>query len=129
MTYSTYTPAGPFVDGGPPGLSAEWANPLEAFIQKLWADTLITSDHAGGLTVVKTVLTTGSIKRIGRSTGSATQTVTHNWGEQADIVLPYYNGSFGTAPTQAFAIKNETTNAFDVVGQSGYAWTVCYIKF
>ncbi len=92
-------------------------------------NTKITSNGAGTLTVVKEAFTTGSIKRIARFTGSSDQTITHNWGEQADIVLAYYNGAFGSAPTQAIAIKNEGANSFEVVGQTGYSWTVCAIKF
>lgn len=71
----------------------------------------------------------GSIKRIGKATGSNTQTITHNWGVQADAVLAYYNGAFGTPPTQALAVQNENANSFQVVGQTGYSWTVLYIGF
>lgn len=89
----------------------------------------ITTDNSGTMTMVKIAVTTGSVKRLARGSGGSTATITHNWGEQADIVMPYYNGNFGSPPTQSIAIKDETANAFTVVGQSGYAWTVLYIKF
>lgn len=81
--------------------------------------------------VVNTVLDLlkGSLTRIGKGTGSNTQTITHNWGVQADIVVPYYNGAFGSPPTQALAVANEGANSFQVVGQTGYSWSVLYIKF
>lgn len=56
MTYSLYTSFGPFTDGSSPGVSAEFINPLEAFLAKLWADSLITSDHAGGLSAVSLIV-------------------------------------------------------------------------
>ena len=71
----------------------------------------------------------GTVKRIGKSTGSATQTITHNWGVQADAVLAYYNGNFGSPPTQALYVQNETVNSFQIVGQAGYSWSVLYIGF
>lgn len=71
----------------------------------------------------------GSLTRVGKGTGINTQTITHNWGVQADIVIPYYNGAFGTPPTQALAVFSETANSFQVAGQTGYSWTVLYIKF
>lgn len=81
--------------------------------------------------VINTVLDLikGSLTRIGKGTGSATQTITHNWGVQADLVLPYYNGAFGVPPTQALAVDSEGANSFRVIGQAGYSWSAAYIKF
>jgi hypothetical protein len=89
----------------------------------------MSTDGAGNLTIAKALLTTGSVKRIARFTGSNDTVITHNWGEKADIVIPYYNGNFGGAPTQALFVENEGINSFEVVGQSGYSWTVLAIKF
>lgn len=132
MTLSTYTRTGPFTDGGAPGISASFLNALEVFCAAGSFDSLVTADGSGKLTVVRVQLTTNSLKRIAKSTGSgngAAQTITHNWGEQADVVLPYYNGNFGTAPTQDIAVLNEGSNSFQVVAQNGYSYSVCYIKF
>jgi hypothetical protein len=81
--------------------------------------------------VVNTILDLlkGSITRVGRATGSNTQTITHDWSHQADIVIPYYNGAFGVPPSQALAVQNENANSFQVVGQTGYTWTVFYLAF
>jgi hypothetical protein len=120
-------------DGSSPGISAEFLNSLETFLASNLSsaayDTTITSNGTGGVTLAKVTYTTGSIFRIAKFTGSGTATITHNWGAQADIVLAYYNGAFGTAPTQAIAITGETSNAFQVVAQSGYSWSVLAIKF
>jgi hypothetical protein len=123
----SYTDQGPFTNG----VSAVTAALFTAINNWILTmdDANINAVGAGQLSMLKLGLTTGTVKRIARATGSATQTITHNWGEQADIVLPYYNGAFGTAPTQALAVKSETANAFTVVGQTGYSWTVLYIKF
>jgi hypothetical protein len=92
-------------------------------------DGVISTNGSGTMTLVKVAMTTGSIKRIARFSGSGNATITHSWGEQADIVLVYYNGDFGGPPTQAIAVYSETSNAFSVRAQSGYSWTACVIKF
>ncbi len=81
--------------------------------------------------VVNTILDllAGSLTRVGRATGSNTQVVTHNWGHQADIVIPYYNGNFGTPPSQSLAVYNENANSFTVKGEVGYTWTVFFLAF
>jgi hypothetical protein len=122
-----YTQSGPYTSGVT-ALTAAAMNAIETFLMAI-DDANINAPGSGQWNVLKIALTTGSIKRIARGSGGSTQTITHNWGEQADLVLPYYNGSFGTAPTQAIAVANEGVNSFQVVGQSGYSWTVCYIKF
>lgn len=123
----TYTQQGPYT-AGVTALTAAAMNAIEAFLLAI-DDANISAPGGGQWNMLRAQLTTGSVKRIARATGGSTQTVTHNWGEQADIVLPYYNGTFGTAPTQALAVTNEGVNSFQVIGQSGYSWTVLYIKF
>jgi hypothetical protein len=122
-----YNQQGPFTSGVS-ALTAAIMNNIETFLLAI-QDANISAPGSGQWNCLKLALTTGTVKRIAKATGSATQTITHNWGEQADIVLPYYNGSFGTAPTQALAVKSETANAFTVVGQTAYSWTCLYIKF
>lgn len=59
MTYVTYTASGPFNPGGPPGISSTFLNNVEAFLATLWSDSAMTSDHAGGLTVVGLIIGSG----------------------------------------------------------------------
>lgn len=61
MTYTVYTNSGPFVNGSAPGLSATFFNNIETFLDALWGDSQITSDHSGGLTVVSLTATSAKI--------------------------------------------------------------------
>ena len=89
----------------------------------------ITWNNASGpnANISRVNFTSGSISRVAKSTGSGTQTITHNWGTPATVVIPYYNGNFGTPPTQALAVDTEGNNSFRVVGQVGYSWSVFYL--
>lgn len=110
MSYTTYTATGPFTDGSSPGLSAAYNNAIENFLALLWSDSLITSDHAGGLTVIKTVFTQGSIRRIAKFTGTSIVgkvTVNHGLSAAPDIVLVNYNVT-GT-PSAATIAPNMAT--------------------
>lgn len=122
-----YTPSGPYTNGVT-AFTATFPNAVETWLASM-NDSHVSCDGNGQISMLKAALTTGTIKRIAKATGSATQTITHNWGEQADIVLPYYNGAFGTPPAHPIAVKSETANAFTVVADGGYSWSCLYIKF
>lgn len=113
---------------GSTALTASFLNTLQDWIVGM-QDANINAVGSGELDVKKIGLTTNSLKRLGKYTGSANQTITHSWGEQADIVLVYYNGNFGTPPSQVPAVYNEGVNSFSVHAQSGYSWTALVIKF
>jgi hypothetical protein len=84
---TSYQPFGPFVDGQPPGLSAEWCNNVENFlvtvtggtpsVNSAATDTNISSDGNGNETVKSIIanyakLTTGGSSINGSTSGSAT---------------------------------------------------------
>lgn len=75
MAYTTYTTVGPFNDNNPPGLNAAFFNALEAFLAACWADSSITSNGAGVLTVLG-LTANGTTTINGNETVSGTLIVT-----------------------------------------------------
>lgn len=77
MTYTTYTPSGPFINNNPPGISAAALNNIETFASAGWFDSLITSDGSGNETVVGLIASTLKVNQsgttiTGTTNGSAT---------------------------------------------------------
>lgn len=127
----SYTKYGPFTDNGAPGISAEYENGVETFLSSINAaatDANITSNGNGGLSLVKVNLTNGSFSRMAVLGGSASQTITHNWGVNPDFVAVSYAGNFGTAPTHPLYWYTVDVNNVHVVGDSGYSWLALLIK-
>ncbi|MGH2505947.1 MAG: hypothetical protein ACRDHZ_00780 [Ktedonobacteraceae bacterium] len=116
-----------WVNGSTP-VDAANMNNIEAFLASL-SDPSVTFNGGGMLTLLKLVLTIGTLTRIEKYSGAADQVITHGLGVTPDLTIPYYAGSFGTAPSQAIAVKNVGSTTFEVVGQSGYSWFVVAICF
>ena len=137
-----YVPAGPFVSGGAPGLSASFFNNIETFLQSINAvatDPITTSDGAGTETFTavnanKFQLTgtgaivaflAGSISRISFFSGTGNATVNHNLGAVPTFCMIMYAGAgspFGTLPTHPVYYYNATSTQVTVVADSGYSW-------
>lgn len=95
----------------------------------------ITTNGSGTMTLPGVTITTllslltGTLTRVAKYSGVSDQVITHGLGVTPDLVIPYYAGAFGTAPTQALAVKSAGSTTFEVVGQTGYSWIVLAIKF
>ncbi len=114
MVYVAY---GPFTNGSAPGLSASLFNDI---------DNCLT----GNLGLAKVLLTTGSIARIAKFSGTGSVTgATHGLGGTPDFVIIMYAGSFGSPPTQVPSYVNTTSTTVDIAAQSAYSWLALAIKF
>ena len=68
-----YTPTGPFVNGGAPGISAPFLNNMENYLQLLrTADVNITANGAGLLTALALAINTPPVTITGNTAGTAT---------------------------------------------------------
>ena len=94
MAFTSYAPTGPFTDNSvPPGLSAQYNNNIETFLQQIVApivaDSHVSADGNGNVTVVQIKLTIGSLTRINVFTGSVNNsggTFAHGLGVLPDFV-------------------------------------------
>lgn len=94
-----YPLTGPFTNGTTPGLSATLFNNLETYLEYA-ADSNITTDGNGNLSMVSVVLTHGAIARIAFGFSSVTTggtVVTHNLGVAPSGVFVQVAGISATA--------------------------------
>jgi hypothetical protein len=84
-----YSATGPFTNGTSPGISATFLNNVETFLGYA-ADTNITTDGSGNLTVASIAFTHGTLTRIAYGFSAVTTggtTITHNLGVTPSAVL------------------------------------------
>lgn len=84
-----YSATGPFTNGTSPGISATFLNNVETFLGYA-ADTNITTDGSGNLTVASTTFTHGTLTRIAFGFSAVVTTgttITHNLGVNPACVL------------------------------------------
>lgn len=116
MSYVTYTPVGPFVDNGAPGVDHNFLNGLETMLAALWADTAITSNHAGVLTVAG-LITGSNLLQLGRVTasvsGSTSGTLTlfefMVGSTSLKVALCFFNGYKNTGSALALPLNTPFT--------------------
>jgi ABC-type uncharacterized transport system ATPase component len=112
MSIVTYTPAGPWSNGNPPGISAAILTAIEAFLAAGWFDSLITSNGSGVETLVGLIAGGSGISCAGPmalSVPSAAQTLAT--GNTIVITQPV------TKVTNAGAVTGIIMTAGTVTGQ------------
>lgn len=136
MTWANYSNTGPFVNNStPPGISATFLNNIESFLDQfsgsVVTDGNISTNGSGTLTVKTIALTTGTLTRISKFTGTGTgsaQTATHGLGAVPDMVIVQYAGNFGSPPTHPIYWYNTTSSSVTIVADNAYAWVAIAIK-
>jgi hypothetical protein len=133
MSRITYTAAGPWLDGSPPGIAASVLNNIETFLTAGWFDSAIFSDGAGMLTVVKLALTTGSFTRVAKfgayAVSTSTNTFAHNLGVVPDLILLTITGATATTRTVCYDdTYNDATN-MKLTGNASFNVRGLAIKF
>lgn len=139
---ASYTPTGPFTNGGAPGISSQFLNAIETFLEAVngaATDSLVTTDGSGNLTFSGATankfqlsgtgaiigLLAGSISRISFFSGTGNATVNHGLGATPTFCIIMYAGStsaFGSPPTHPAYYYNATSTQVTVVADSGYSW-------
>lgn len=105
-----YAATGPFTNGVAPGISATFLNNVETFLGYA-ADTNITTDGSGNLTVAAILLTHGTLTRIAFGFAAVTTggtTITHNLGVNPTAIFLQVSASGVTA----YASSTVTTTTF-----------------
>ena len=124
----TYTQVGPFTSGVSP-ITAAFCNGLETWILAM-DDPNISANGGGQMTMLKLALTTGTITRISRFSGTGSVTAAaHGLGGTPDIILFNYAGNFGSPPDHPIYYYNEGATTVHVVADSTYFWYGLAIKF
>ena len=134
MAWQNYAQRGPYTNNTtPPGIDATLINNIETFLLQfagsVVTDNNIGADGNGKLTVVKLQLTTGTLTRISKFSGTGNQTVSHGLGANPDFVVIQYAGNFGSPPTHPAYFYNTTSSQVTVVADGGYVWVGLAIKF
>lgn len=112
----SYTPVGPFTDGGAPGVSAEFLNPLETFLTSINSaayDPLISA-NAGIETVVGLITGAGLASLASKMTGvsgsaSGSMTVYETFAGSFKVVLVIFSNFKNTGG----AVSVTLTTAFN----------------
>ena len=134
MAWTKYSDSGPFTDNTtPPGISAGLLNNIESFLNQfagsVVTDGSISTNGSGTLTVKEIKLSTGTLARISKFSGTGNQTVSHGLGANPDMVLVNSAGNFGSAPTHPIYWYNTTSTQVTVVADGGYTWNALAFKF
>ena len=137
MTWQGYANTGPFTNNTtPPGINATFLNNIESFLDQfagsVVTDSSISTNGSGTLTIKTVQLTTGTITRIAKFSGTGTgsgQTVSHGLGANPDMVWLSYAGNFGSPPSHPTYWYNSTSSQVTIVADSGYAWVAIALKF
>ena len=123
-----YSLTGPFTNGTSPGISATFLNNVETFLAYA-ADTNITTDGSGNLTVASVALTHGTVTRIAFGFSAITTggtTVTHNLGANPTAIFMLASSA---SVTQVYASSTVTTTTFTAftVGANGNCWWMAIV--
>lgn len=105
-----YTPTGPFTNNTTPGINSTFLNNVETFLGYA-ADTNITADGSGNLTMASAILTHGTLTRIAFGFAAVTTggtTITHNLGVNPTAIFLQVSASGITA----YASSTVTTTTF-----------------
>lgn len=121
----SYVQFGPFVDGGSPGVSAEFLNPLETFLLSLNSasyDSHISSNGAGIVTLLGLIangaMQPNPVGTVLNGSTSGTATLYQSFtGTDKRIIIVLNNFRNGSAPAQTIVFP--TAFASRVYGRSG----------
>ena len=126
---AAYSKTGTFNAGAAPGISSTFLNNVETWIDSM-DDANISANGSGQMSMLKLALTTGTVTRISRFSGTGSVTAaSHGLGSTPDIILLQYAGNFGSPPDHPAYYYNEGTTTVHVVADTGYFWYGLAIKF
>lgn len=115
MSYSTYTPSGPWTNNAPPGISAAALTAIESFLAALWGDSQITSNGSGIETVVGLITGSGLLSLAAHPqsiSGSTSGTLTINeymTGTGFKAILCYFNNYRNSGAAQSVTLNTAFT--------------------
>ncbi len=120
MSFTPYSPTGPFTNGGAPGISAAFLNEEERIlklINALACDANVSSDLAGNASLASLLLT-GNVQTINGTSGGTVTLYQPMTGSGLKIVIASFNNYNNTTTTrQQFTFTNAfTSGAFYWVG-------------
>jgi hypothetical protein len=120
---SKYPLTGPFSNNSTPGINSTFLNNLETYLEYV-ADSNISVDGSGNMTVASIVLTHGTLTRIAFGFSSVTTggtTITHNLGANPSGIFLQPSASGITAYASS-TVTTTTFTAFTVGGNNNLWW-------
>lgn len=122
---TSYPKSGPFTNGQAPGITASFLNLLEQYLGYA-ADSNITTDGSGNMTVKSSTFTHGKITQFTVFTGNGAVTgVAHGCSSTPVAIFVNYiagAGNFGTPPPAIPYAWNVGATTCNIVATNGYNW-------